>query len=294
MNFKNILGIDMGGTAIKYGVYNTNGESIPDTEGKIEANRNWSFEEIVNTVEDLKNQCSKSVSIDGIGLSVPGVVDKHTGMITFGGALEKGLHKKDLRQAVEEKLNIPTSIENDANCAALAEFWLGSGKGCENIVVITVGTGLGGGMILNKKLHQGSHSFASEFGLLFYQPTNSEADDWAYVSTSRLIKRAAQVDSTIENGKDFFAALDINSKVKEVYQDWIEKMARGIYTVATVVDPDKVLLGGGISKQQRIYSDIKNELDKITSFPYYFTVESCHFFNDAGKIGAVYNWIASR
>lgn len=280
---QNILSLDLGGSSIKYGLYDIKGTAKSDSHVK-EINRIFSLDKLIETIDSIYQQYE---NIDGIGMSLPGVVDKTTRVISIGGAIPC-LDGVDLQKILHEKYNIPISVENDANCATLAEFWLGNGRGCTNLVCITIGTGIGGGTVINNKLYTGSHSFASEFGIMYNTPNNNAKVNFSQqAATSMLVEKANKIDSSITNGKEFFANIQ-RPEIKIVYDHWITDIARSIYNIAVVIDPDKVLLGGGISSQDMIYNDIKEAIDDLASYPYYWVVEPCKFRNDAGKIGAVY------
>jgi len=277
---KNFLAFDLGGSSIKYGVYDEVGKTICHG-GEAQGHR-MDLKKIMESIDTI---VQKYPDISGIGISVPGLINKNTKIISYGGAIE-ALHDVDLRRMLKDKYNLPVEIENDANCAALAEYWIGAGRGCENIICITIGTGIGGGLVLNGKLYRGSHNFAGEFGLIFTHGDGKE--NFGYAATGKLLERASAADRGIKNGKDFFSALS-NPDIMEIYWDWIDKLAKGVYGLCIALDPDKVLLGGGVSARKEIYGDIMKVIDEIAYYPYEWVVEPCTFGNDAGKIGAVYN-----
>ena len=279
---KKLLGLDLGGSSIKYGLYSESGEHLGEG-GVVDLNAT-STDTILEQIDTIKTGCSR---VDGIGISLPGKIDKHTGLITHGGAI-KTLDGVDLRGIIQNKYNIDTVIENDANCAALAEYWLGAGKGCETIVVMVVGTGIGGGLVINGKLHHGSHSFSGELGTtVFGSEVKPEIKYYGMASTSNLVRRAALIDQKVTNGREFFANLT-NPALQELYDQWITELAIGIYNTAMILDPCKYLIGGGISAQKDIYPAIKKVINEITYYPNDLIIEPCRFGNEAGQIGAVY------
>jgi len=282
------LGIDIGGTHVKYGVYSETGEQV-SAGGEMSSVRD-DFDKILSILIEIINQFP---DIDGIGLSVPGGVDKHTGIINAGGACV-ALDQKDLRGILHETFQVPVSIENDANCAILAELWLGNGKGCENFICVTVGTGIGGGLVIDGKLHAGSHSFAGEFGCMIMDTTdNGYKILSATAATSVLLEQIEdRTASGITTGKELFEALD-QAEVKAVYDNWVRELTRGIYNVAVGIDPDKILIGGGISAQPRLIEDINAVLAEMKLYDFQWTAAPCLFGNDAGKIGAIYKLITT-
>ena len=284
---KQILAIDAGGSSLKYGLYNEHGNELT-TGGYKQIIRNDTTQ-VLNTFKEI---IETHQNINGIALSIPGIFEKDTDIIIEGGSIEALLELKDLRNMLEEQYKVPVSLENDANCAALAEQWLGNGKGCDNFVCMTVGTGIGGGIIINGKLYKGSHGRSGEFHWLLQSPNTS--DLFGIVATESLASQANTATSlTINNGIDFFNNID-HPQIKPIYNTWIKNISWGIYNIAYIIDPDKLLIGGGISAQQRIYQDITERIAHIAPHTYKWKVEPCFFNNNAGKIGAVYKLITTR
>lgn len=279
---KQYLGIDIGGTSIKYGLYNAEGDALQ--EGRETPSTNGTFDEMLAILYDIIRQFP---AIDGIGVSVPGGVHKDTGIIIEGGACE-ALAEKDLRLILQEKFGLPVSIGNDANCAILAELWRGNGRGCKHFICVTVGTGIGGAIVIDGKLYWGAHSHSGEFGfMLQHNGKQHEALHDTAATTSFLQRLRDETDTDIHSGSDLFAALD-DANVKKMYDAWVEQLARGIYNIAVCFDPEKILLGGGVSAQARLIADLNTALENMKEFPFHWAIESCFFRNDAGKIGAIY------
>jgi len=290
---KKILAIDAGGSSLKYGVYNECGREV-HKGGQAEIVRDdttlvmQAFESIIEGYQDL----------DGIGLSLPGIFRPDTDLFADGGALYKLLEVNHLPAVMEEKYGIPVSLENDANCAALAEHWLGNGRGCKNLICITIGTGIGGGIIINNALHRGSHGRSGEFHWLLVAPDSD--DVFGITATESLVIQAKKTTPLkVANGKDFFNNIS-HPDIQLIYRRWVTNFAWGLYNLATIFDPDKILIGGGISAQKRIYDDLECEIIRILpvfgeiSYVREWAIEPCYFRNDAGKIGAVYKLLTTR
>ena len=285
---KKYLGIDIGGTDFKYGLYSENGVSL-NLDGKIPAVKN----DTQDTLDAISGIISKFPDIDGVGLSMPGRIDSETGTILGSGSFNV-LWEVPLRPIFEERHKLPFAFENDANCVALAELWLGNGRDCGNFVCITIGTGIGGSIVINNQLYHGSHYFSGEFCFMYTNPEplvmfNNSSTYW-------LLKNINDNTSLkVKDGRDVFDNLD-KPDVLEVYSKWIKTLAFGIYNVGAAFDPAKILLGGGISVQKRIYHDVELAVQEITHevYPRFWTIEPCHFGNDAGKIGAVYKLLTTN
>ena len=282
---KKYLGIDLGGSYYKFGLYSESGEDLQQS-GKIRAVK----DEKQNTLDAIFGIISQYTDIDGVGLSIPGWIDNESGMILGSGAIVP-LWGVPLRQIFEERFKLPFAFENDANCAALAELWLGAGTQCDNFVCITVGSGIGGGIVINKQLYRGSHFFGGEF--CFMKTSHNPLEMYNDASAGWLLRNVnTWTQSKFEDGQEIFDNLD-NPKVLFVYNAWIKSLSLGIYNIGAAFDPAKILIGGGTSPQKRIYQDIEAALQTIVHpfYPRFWTVEPCHFGNDAGKIGAIYNLI---
>jgi len=280
---KKYLSIDIGGTNVKYGLYNEKGEELQS--GK-------QMPTILDSLDGFLHSLSEAISpyvdIDGIALSVPGKVDKDTGFLHHGGSI-RILDNVDIRKILSERHNVLTVIENDANCAVMAEHWLGNGKGCENLVCITIGTGIGGGIIINNRIYRGSGSHSGEFCYMYTSLDARVENVFNNLSTSNLLKKTnSEASLNIANGKDFFSNLD-NPDIKRFYDAWIRDLAVSVYNIGVAFDPEKILLGGGVSGQSGIVHDINAVIKEIAIRDYSWTVDVCKFGNDAGKIGAVYN-----
>jgi len=287
---KRLLGIDIGGTNIKYGLYDDAGRSL-DEGGMLDTVR----DDLEILLEKIYGIVEKYDMLDGLGISVPGGVDKESGIVFEGGAI-RSLDRVDLRGILAKRYDFPVAIENDANCATLAEKWLGNGKNSETFVCMTIGTGVGGGMIIGGKLHVGHRDFAGEFGYMRVHASDKNKLSLHEASTEMLLNSVKDVGFSL-TGKEFFEKLDSGEKIiEEIYADWIDRLAEGIFNIAVVIDPEKILIGGGISSQQRIYADIRASIARLIEVSAYYIAKieimPCHFHNDAGKIGAIYKLLS--
>ncbi|MEG0237337.1 ROK family protein, partial [Cetobacterium sp.] len=157
----NIIAIDIGGTEIKYGLVSLRGEVIFSSSLLTEASKGVEqlLEKIFKIVEKLKDE--KTV---GIGVSATGQIDGRIGKVVGGTNLIPGWIGTNLVEILERKYKVPAVLENDVNCAALGEMWMGAAKGKENFLCLTIGTGIGGGIVLKGELLRGESSVAAEFG----------------------------------------------------------------------------------------------------------------------------------
>ena len=287
------LGIDIGGTEIKYGIFDENGNEFIEESGSVKSVR-----DDLNKIIDILSRIIKDAKeIDGVGISIPGGVDNENGVIIEGGAIPV-LAGVDLIGILNEKTGFNVAIENDANCVVLAEKWIGNGKDCSSFVCMTIGTGIGGGMFINNKIHVGKNFFAGEFGYIIIE----EFEDYNNIptlsfssATEPLLKQVAlakRMKFEDINGLKVFEMIENGDEVViEAYRKWLRKLCIGINNVGFSIDPEKFLIGGGVSGAPRLIPDIKEELRKINPYTESWKIETCKHFNSSGKIGAVYNYL---
>ena len=287
------LGIDIGGTEIKYGIFDENGNEFIEESGSVKSVR-----DDLNKIIDILSRIIKDAKeIDGVGISIPGGVDNENGVIIEGGAIPV-LAGVDLIGILNEKTGFNVAIENDANCVVLAEKWIGNGKDCSSFVCMTIGTGIGGGMFINNKIHVGKNFFAGEFGYIIIE----EFEDYNNIptlsfssATEPLLKQVAlakRMKFEDINGLKVFEMIENGDEVViEVYRKWLRKLCIGINNIGFSIDPEKFLIGGGVSGASRLIPDIKEELRKINPYTESWNIETCKHFNSSGKIGSVYNYL---
>lgn len=287
------LGIDIGGTEIKYGIFDESGNEFIEESGSVKSVRN----DLDKIIDILSRIIKDAKEIDGVGISIPGGVDNENGIIIEGGAIPV-LAGVDLIGILNEKTGFNVVIENDANCVVLAEKWIGNGKDCSSFVCMTIGTGIGGGMFINNKIHVGKNFFAGEFGYIIIE----EFEDYNNIptlsfssATEPLLKQVAlakRMKFEDINGLKVFEMIENGDEVViEAYRKWLRKLCIGINNIGFSIDPEKFLIGGGVSGAPRLIPDIKEELRKINPYTESWKIETCKHFNSSGKIGAVYNYL---
>lgn len=287
------LGIDIGGTEIKYGVFDEGGNEFIKESASVKSVR----DDMDRIIEILSKIINEAKDIGGVGISIPGGVDSENGIIIEGGAIPV-LAGVDLIGILKEKTGHNVAIENDANCVVLAEKWIGNGKDCSSFVCITIGTGIGGGMFINNKIHIGKNFFAGEFGYIIIE----DFEDYDNIHTLSLLSatepllrqvaKAKGMNFEEINGIKVFEMIENGDEVViEVYRRWLRKLCIGINNIGFSIDPEKFLIGGGVSSAPRLITDIKEELRKINPYTKNWRIETCKHFNSSGKIGAVYNYL---
>lgn len=288
----NYLAIDIGGTNLKYGLVNRAGtliekHSTPTVTTDLPA----FMAQLTAIITQFQDQ------IKGVGISVPGKVVHQDETIYGGGALQF-LDQVNLPAALQ--LTVPVSVENDGK-AALAELWLGNLKGVQNGAAVVLGTGVGGGLILNGQLYAGSHFQAGELSFMALDTDLSDPNHWmgSQGSAVRMIERVATALG-LPDSHDGYAVFEaINQGDRRALPQFLaytQTIAHLIYNLQMVIDVERVVIGGGISAQPIVADQIQTAYrallaqnaviaNVLTPIP----ILSSRFGNDANLYGAIYH-----
>ncbi|MCI9303371.1 MAG: ROK family protein [Clostridium sp.] len=290
------IALDVGGSAIKYGLLNKYGEILE--KGNIVTD-NEDIDKFIFDIKSIVEKYIKSENIKGLACSFPGAVNQKTGFIE-GVSAVPCIHNVNMKKLLSEATALEISMENDANCSALAEGWIGAAKDVDNFISIVLGTGIGGAVVIDKKILRGKNLHGGEFG--FIQVTDEKGENglgnvWSRVaSTGALIRRVANrknIDVSDLTGQLVFEMEKDDEEVKEEFAEWFKVLAKGIYNIQYILDPEKILIGGGISARKDFIDRLNKylELMKNKESTLDIKVEKCEFDNDANLIGALYNFL---
>jgi len=283
---KKYIALDIGGTAIKYGVYTDRYEELEGGKVTTEKDPPTFLKQIIAIVSDLKSRfdvLGVAISIGGFIDPVNGKNDDHTVGLNF--------KTYNLKKEISEACDLPTELENDANCAAIAEYVMGAGRGSKDICVLTVGTGIGGALINGGKLWRGSKFRAGEFGLM---SVNHElADDSEKFTQANamavLVMRVKDALGKDVDGEYIFSNL-ADETIYKIYNHWLWELAVTAANVLVCFDPELLLIGGGISAQQSFIDELRRRIYHLHPYLKNIPVKACELKNNAGKIGAVYHF----
>ena len=314
---KYYIGIDLGGTFVKAGVVDENCQivakaSVPtaDVAGNPEV------------VADRMTQCANEAlekagltmaDVENIGVGTPGSVEPETGTIVYANNLD--FHNTPIRKYMEERTGKKIYVENDANVAAYGEVIAGAAKGYKDVVVVTLGTGVGGGIIIDGKIYAGFNHFGGELGhevIVFNgRPCTCGRKGCleAYASATGLIKMTKEameankdsklweVAPTLDevNGKTAFDAMRLGDPAgKAVVDEYIGYLGCGLSNFVNIFQPQVLLIGGGICKEGETLLAPLREIIQRESYGIsgYASAElrTCALGNDAGTIGAAFLW----
>ncbi len=309
------LGIDLGGTNIACGVVNEHYEIIG--KGKVKTNLPRSAEEIADdmakaSLSAIEDAGLKVNDIAFAGIGSPGSIDPYTGIVATSNNLD--FTNVPLKEIVEKRINIPTYIENDANAAAYGELLAGAGKDTEDFVAITLGTGVGGGVIIGGKILSGYNHAGAELGhsvieMNGEQCTCGRKGCWeAYASATALIKQTKKemlnnkdsvmwelAENNIDNvnGRTAFDAMRKGDKSgKTVVDKYIDYVACGVVNMVNIFQPEVLCIGGGISKEGSTLIDPIMKTVEIERYSKNVEKQTkvtvAQLGNDAGIIGAAF------
>ena len=281
----NILAIDIGGTMIKYGLVSSDGKILSTNKIKTEASKG--LNNILNKIDNIFKRYKENNPV-GIAVSGTGQINGMIGKVIGGNPIIPNWIGTNLVKILEDKYNLPIVLENDVNCVALGEKWVGAGKDLSNFICLTIGTGIGGGIILNNQLVRGENFVAGEFGHILIKKGEFEQ----FASTTALIRLVKERTEKTLNGKEIF---DLEKKeiveYQEVISEWIENLTDGLSSIVYCFNPANIILGGGVIEQgEPLINRIKNSLFKKISpqFKEKLNIIQAKLGNNAGMIGASY------
>lgn len=289
------IAIDVGGSSIKYALMNEQGDILE--KGSIDTYRD-DIEEFIERIGLLVDSYKKNHDILGLACSFPGAVNIKTGIIEGGSAIPC-IHGPNIRELLENRCGLAVSMENDANCAGLAEGWIGAAKGISNYACVVVGTGIGGCVVINNTLLRGRNLHGGEFGYMLTKDSRGILDNiWSEVaSTNALVTEVSKLKKIKKNKLDgkivFHMAECGDSQVIDELDKWYMNLARGIYNIQYIIDPEKILIGGAISERDDFIEGINEKLKllKADCATLDISVEKCKFRNNSNLIGALYNFL---
>ncbi|MBA7571659.1 Glucokinase [subsurface metagenome] len=293
-------GIDLGGTFVKLALVSEKGDFL--FEEKLSIGEKASKEKILDTISDaiqlvMKKAREENIPVIGIGIGSPGVV--YNGVVVGGAENLNGWENLDLSSIFSDEFGLPVHVDNDANVMGLGESVYGAAKGCTDVLFFTVGTGIGGAMIINGKLYGGYKNRGAELGHFTIDHKGIDCNCGgrgcleAYASTAALIKQYAELSGKNANAIDGHY---IVKKFKEgeenalkCMNEHVDYLGHGIASFINTFAPQKVVIGGGISEAGQFYIDmIKKAVFKyvMPACAIYTDIAGASLGNKAGCLGA--------
>lgn len=251
-----IIGIDLGGTKIALARFDA--KTMEREDMKIIATPKTSYEEVETAVLDAIDSMKKENTV-GIGIGVPGLVDRASGVIKIMPNIP-GSENRDLASVIKQETELPVALANDAGCFTLAEAIDGAGKGHKIVIGITMGTGVGGGIVIDQKLFTGSHGFAAEIGHMLLQPGEPP------YPTKNLRGEVEQFLSGTAMGKRCDAARKPEDYLEGEVCEWMRpeifrEVAWMVTNLTHLLDPSVIIFGGSAGRALKPHlASIKKEL----------------------------------
>lgn len=307
------LGIDVGGMSVKGALVNEEGDFLCRDSFETKPNRN-TFEiinDIVSLCKDLvrKGNITENV-LAGIGIGIPGTIDAENGTIIYANNIN--FENVQIVNELKKHFKCPIKIGNDANVAALGEMKFGSGKGCDNLILVTLGTGVGTGIIVNSEILLGNNGAGGEGGHITFKYNGllcscGKKGCWeCYASATALIRmseeaisknpksemvKVAKEEGKVSGRTAFLAAQKGDVTGKNVVSKYIKYVSEGIISLVNIFRPDVILIGGGISNEGKYLMDRIEK--RVNKYSYggkrnpRVPVRKAELKNDAGILGAV-------
>lgn len=279
--------VDVGGTSIKSGIWEA-GEIKEFKETDTNAGQGGMH--VMQRVQDILESYE---DFQAVGVSTAGQVDVKKGEILYANANIPGYTGMKVKECIRKKFHVPVAVLNDVNSAALGEAAYGAGQGKKDFLCLTYGTGVGGAIIMDGEIYNGSRYSAGEFGGIITHPEdrNPQKDIFSgcyerYASTTALVKRIRERFPELKNGRAVFAGIE-EPEVKKYVDQWIMEIVYGLVTLIHIFNPSMIVLGGGIMEQEYVIRTVREKLTEQI-MPSFGNVEiaAARLGNKAGMLGA--------
>lgn len=295
--------IDVGGTDIKAGIVDESYNILCTT--KTPTNIYFKSKSLADTLIQIIKELEKESGLDfqkakGLGIGLPGLVDDNAGIVKFINCLE--LSNYNIRKEFEAFSKVPIHLANDAECATMAEYKIGAGQGYKNIAMLTLGTGIGSGLIINGTPLRSYMPFACELGHIKITASDDESFE-KLASTKALVNQTRQAMEFNLNskmwtkynletvcGKTVFEFKDSDETAAAVFKNYISHLGTGITNIYNIFTPEIIIIGGGVSKQGKALIDPLTEYINERIFTRNINnkvkIVPAKHLNDAGILGA--------
>lgn len=306
------VGIDIGGMNIKMGIVDQKGNVLASNAIKTDSQKHYGLicDDMVSNIKYLCGKLNIDFSqLEGIGIGVPGVADSKLGVVT--AAANIGWYGVELAKEMTQRTQLVCKVCNDANCAALGELCFGSGQNYSSLVFITLGTGIGSGIIINNTMLEGEGSAGAESGHITIVYNGEQCNCgkkgcWErYASATALMMQTTQAIEANPNsiladlfkkqgkvsGRTAFEASSMGCPIAaKVVDQYIEYIAAGIISIGNILHPQAFIIGGGISHEgETLMVPLKKKVDayiELSNFYPYMDIVKASLGNTAGMLGA--------
>ena len=302
MKTKQYLAIDIGGTSVKLGIVDETGAVLAKAEESV------SFDgyetPILTTVckaakAFVEAQNISPAALVGVGVSATGQIDSRAGTVVGTCGNLPHYIGSPIKAELESLFGLPVTVANDANCMCLGEVWVGGAKGYTDVIGVTLGTGVGGGILTGGRLLEGARGLGGELGHFRLHALDGVACTCGaigcyerYAATTALVRSAQKAGLDAPDGRAIFeAAAAGDARTLAVLNGWINEIAQGLAGLVHIFNPQLILIGGGVSAQQALLIDPLAEKVRASIMPAFaegLELKAAALQNDAGLVGAVY------
>ena len=305
---KQYFGIDIGGTAVKLGIVDETGKVL--CKGEQSVNFDGYQTPVLDTVrkaakEFLTAQAIPVENLSGIGVSATGQIDSRKGIVAGTCGNFPNYIGSPIKAALEQDFGLPVTVANDANCMTLGEVWVGGAQGYTDVIGVTLGTGVGGGILTGGRLLEGARGLGGELG--HYRThaldgvlcTCGASGCWErYAATTALVRAAQPRDHKWRDGRAIFESAHAGDPIiLALLEDWTDEIVQGLAGLVHIFNPQLILIGGGVSAQQELLIEPiarKVRASIMPAFAEGLEIRAAQLHNDAGMVGAVYYFRQSR
>lgn len=308
LDLKFCLAFDVGGTFIKYAIVDNSGKI--HLKDKVETPGFPAKETIPRTMGNIFDNLRNKFDISCFGISTAGQINVDKGFVEYATDNLPGYSGTDFVETIGKKFNLPVFVDNDVNSAAAGEMWVGSAKETKNFLCVTLGTGVGGAIVINGEIHRGANFSAGEIGHFIIVPEGDKCTCGKYgcyeryASTSALIRMYKEelINSGLQVNDNYTGEYIVDlyykgDKIsKKVYEKFLDYISYGIANLTYILDPGTIIIGGGISAQGKpFFDEINSRFKKYVNETYCknTVIKQASLLNDAGVIGAAFNAFSS-
>lgn len=288
---------DIGGTKIKYGIGSSNGELAFDLAVPTEAHKGG--KNIVHKIEVLTRSLQQKWDIDGIAISTAGTVDPEAGTIIYATDTIPGYTGLEVKGILESRLALPVELENDVHCSALGELWRGAASHENQLLFLTLGTGIGGSLVADGCIQRGASGLAGTIGHMNLYPNGKACSCGQsgcfeqYASTKSLDDKikGMGIESSLPEFMELIKQEDHVSL--RIFEEWLADLALGIQSLVYIWNPGLVVIGGGISAQgEWLEKTIKSKVFENLLMPFQknLQIKVARNGNKSNMFGAMRNF----
>ncbi|CQR47366.1 Beta-glucoside kinase [Paraliobacillus sp. PM-2] len=290
---------DIGGTSIKYGVSDDNGNFLFQDSYPTKASQGGKaiIDKLIATNLELKDNWE----IEGITISSAGQIDNKNGVVVYATDNIPGYTGMEISKNIGSATGLPVKVENDVNCTALGEYWKGAAKNVENFICVTIGTGIGGAIFINGQLFTGSRFSAGEIGHINLYPNGKACtcgNRGCFERYASSLALEEMVNDAFHEKKDlklFFDNVRNGDEVaKQVLEKWVDQLTTGLQSLVHMFNPEMIVIGGGISAQgDFLLSYIRDSLFKkiMPNHQRNLSIKMAEYENKANLLGAIKHFI---